>query len=364
MPDYWNLQTLWFVLIAVLWIGYFFLEGFDFGVGILLPFLGRTEADRRLMINAIGPVWDGNEVWLLVAGGATFAAFPEWYATVFSGFYLALFVILVALIFRAVAFEYRSKVESPRWRRWWDRAIFFGSALPALLWGVAFADFVYGVPLTSAHEFSGSFFDLLGPYALLGGLAMLALFTLHGALFLALKTDGELRVRANRVAGLAWWGAAGLTVAFLTASWLLSVARSDKGVVPDWVPLTAAAAVLAVGWIRREGWELSAFLVNGLAIALVVATIFLNLYPRVLIAINDPANSLTIYNASSSAYTLTVMSVVAAIFTPIVLVYQGWTYWVFRKRISRQDLQRSDVQRHLVTEPVVTDGHRTPTAVR
>ena len=333
-----DLPTFWFFLIGVLWIGYFFLEGFDFGVGILLPFLGRDETDRRLIVNAIGPVWDGNEVWLLVAGGATFAAFPEWYATVFSGFYLALFLILLALIFRAVAFEYRGKVESARWRRWWDRAIFAGSALPALLWGVAFADFVHGVPLTASHEFAGSFFDLVGPYALLGGLATLAIFTLHGALFLTLKTTGDLRDRAHRAAARVWWVAAGVAFLFLAASWYQALLRNDRGIVPDFVPVTAVVALVAVGWFRREGWELSAFLANGIAIALVTLTLFLNLYPRVLIASNDAANSLTIHNASSSPYTLTVMTVVALLFTPLVLAYQGWTYWVFRKRLSRSDL--------------------------
>ncbi len=333
-----DLPTFWFFLIAVLWIGYFFLEGFDFGVGILLPFLGRDETDRRVIVNSIGPVWDGNEVWLLVAGGATFAAFPEWYATVFSGFYLALFLILVALIFRAVAFEYRGKVASGRWRRWWDRAIFLGSALPALLWGVAFADFVHGVPLAASHEFAGNFFDLVGPYALLGGAMTLAVFTLHGALFLSLKTTGALRERAHRAAARVWWAAAAVAFLFLAASWWQAYTRSDKGIVPDIVPITAVAAIVAVGWFRRERWELSAFLANGLAIALVTLTLFLNLYPRVLIASNDAANSLTIHNASSSSYTLTVMTFVALIFTPFVLAYQGWTYWVFRKRLSRSDV--------------------------
>ncbi len=359
-----ELTTVWFILIAVLWIGYFVLEGFDFGVGILLPFLGRDETDRRLIINAIGPVWDGNEVWLLVAGGATFAAFPEWYATVFSGFYLALFVILLALIFRAVAFEYRSMSAGARGGRGWDRAIYLGSALPALLWGVAFADFVNGVPLTAQHEFSGGFLDLVQPYALLGGAATFSFFTLHGALFLALKTGDDLRERAHRAASRVWWAAAALVFAFLAASWWQAEQRHDSGVVPGVVPIAALAAVLAVGWLRRERWELSAFLVSGLGIALLVATIFLNLYPRVLIASNGAANNLTIYNASSSGYTLTVMTVVALVFTPLVLAYQGWTYWVFRKRISRQDLERSDVQRHLVAEPVAADGHRAPTTVR
>src|SRR5215218_1488673 len=196
-----ELTDFWFGTIAVLWIGYFFLEGFDFGVGVLLPVLGRTETDRRVVINTIGPVWDGNEVWLLVAGGATFAAFPEWYATLFSGFYLALLVILAALIVRGLAFEYRAKIDSERWRRNWDRAITAGSAVPAPLWGVAFANIVAGVPLDADPEFTGTLLTLLNPYALLGGLATLLLFTLHGAVFLALKTTGDVRARAGRLAG-------------------------------------------------------------------------------------------------------------------------------------------------------------------
>ncbi len=200
MPTgYWHLQTLWFGLIAVLWIGYFILEGFDFGVGTLLPFLSRDDTDRRVIINTIGPVWDGNEVWLLVAGGATFAAFPGWYATLFSGFYLALFLILVALIVRGVAFEYRGKHDAPRWRAWWDRAIFLGSALPALLWGVGFANIVQGVPINRAGEYTGNFFTLLNPYALFGGLTSLALFTLHGAVFLSIRDQGrDGRARPRR----------------------------------------------------------------------------------------------------------------------------------------------------------------------
>src|ERR1700689_226929 len=195
-----NLATFWFILIAILWSGYFLLEGFDFGVGILLPVLGRDDTERQLMLNAIGPVWDGNEVWLLTAGGATFAAFPQWYATMFSGFYLPLLIILVALIVRGVCFEFRGKVDSVRWRANWDRAIFAGSALPALLWGVAFANIVRGGPGNAAHVYTGHLLTLLNPYSLLGGLVTLSLFTLHGAVFLSLKTDGQIRVAAHRVA--------------------------------------------------------------------------------------------------------------------------------------------------------------------
>jgi cytochrome bd ubiquinol oxidase subunit II len=332
---YLNLETLWFALIAVLWTGYFFLEGFDFGVGVLLPFLGRDDLDRRLMVNAIGPVWDGNEVWLLVAGGATFAAFPEWYATMFSGFYLALFLILAALIFRGVAFEFRGKDARPQWKAWWDRAIFWGSAIPAILFGVAFANLLRGVPIGSDHEWAGSFLDLLNPYALLGGVTTLLLFTLHGGVFLALKTDGDLRVRARSAARWLAVPAAASVFGFLT--WTFFNARDNDGVVPGVVPITAIVAVVAVEWLLRERLEGWAFVATGLAIAALTATIFLNLYPRVMPSSLGAANDLTIWNASSTHYTLKVMTVVAAIFTPIVLGYQAWTYWVFRRRLTRSD---------------------------
>lgn len=334
--EFWNLETLWFVLIAVLWLGYFFLEGFDFGVGTLLPFLSRDEVDRRVMVNSIGPVWDANEVWLLVAGGATFAAFPEWYATLFSGFYLALLLILLALIARGVAFEYRGKRDSVRWRAWWDRAIFWGSALPALLWGVAWASILRGTPIDASGEYVGSFFDLLHPYALLGGLMTLSLFTLHGAVFLMLKTSGDITERARRAALRLWWPAAGTTLAFLSWSYYTAMTTGERGVVPDLVPITGLAAVLVVAWLVRERYDGWAFVATGLAILLTMATVFLNLYPRVMVSSIDPDFSLTIFNASSTTYTLTVMSWVALIMTPVVIGYQAWSYWVFRKRVSRE----------------------------
>jgi cytochrome bd ubiquinol oxidase subunit II len=327
------LTDVWFGLIAVLWIGYFFLEGFDFGVGVLLPILGRTEADRRVMINTIGPVWDGNEVWLLVAGGATFAAFPEWYASLFSGFYLALLLILLALIIRGVAFEYRGKTDTPQWRRGWDLAIFVGSAVPALLWGVAFANIVAGVPLDRNHNFTGSLLTLLNPYALLGGLVTLSLFTLHGAFYLALKTDGDVRRQANALARRI----APPTVV-VSAGFLLWTQLRD-GRPLSWVlTLVAAVALLgAVGatWRGREGW---AFIGTGLTLALAVASLFATLYPDVLPSSTNAAFSLNTTNAASTHYTLTVMTWVAAGLTPVVVLYQGYTYWVFRRRISNRHL--------------------------
>jgi len=324
-----HLTTVWFALIAILWAGYFLLEGFDFGVGMLLPFLARDNRERRLLINTIGPVWDGNEVWLLVAGGATFAAFPEWYATLFSGFYLPLLIILVALILRGVAFEYRGKKDDPVWRRRWDRCIIGGSFVPALLWGVAFGNIVRGVKLDAHHEYVGGFFDLLNPYALVGGLTTLALFLLHGAVFLALKTDGEMRLRAgNLAARLA-------PVAIIIAgTFLLWTSLTHHDAIGSVLSLAAALA-LAGGtvaiFVRREGW---AFLATGLTVVLAVFALFVTLFPDVMPSTVAAANSLTVHNASSTPYTLKVMTWVAVAFTPLVLAYQGWTYWVFRKRLT------------------------------
>ncbi|MEV6930219.1 cytochrome d ubiquinol oxidase subunit II [Dactylosporangium sp. NPDC051485] len=322
------LTTVWFALIAVLWCGYFLLEGFDFGVGLLLPVLGKDERERRLLINTIGPVWDGNEVWLLVAGGATFAAFPEWYATLFSGFYLPLLLIVVALILRGLAFEYRGKIDSPRWRRRWDAAIVGGSLVPSILWGVAFANIVRGVPLDAHHEYAGNLFTLLNPYALLGGLTTLSLFALHGAVFLALKTDGDIRHRAGALAWRLTVPAVALAAAFLL--WTQLTHDDAWG----WALSAAAAAALlaAVPAVRarREGW---AFVATGATLVLAVAALFVTLFPDVMPTTLDGGASLTVTNAASSPYTLKVMTWVAACFTPIVLGYQSWSYWVFRRRL-------------------------------
>jgi cytochrome bd ubiquinol oxidase subunit II len=328
-----DLTTVWFVLIAVLWVGYFVLEGFDFGVGVLGPVVGRDETEKRVLINTIGPVWDGNEVWVLVAGGATFAAFPEWYATLFSGFYLPLLLILVALILRGVAFEYRGKRQDEVWRARWDQAIFWGSLVPAVLWGVAFGNIVRGVPIDADKEFVGDFLGLLNPYALLGGATTLALFVTHGAVFLALKTTGDVRVRANALAGRSGLVAAVLAVAFLAWTYAL---RSDAQLAGAFVVLAVLAAVALVGALvanraGREGW---AFVGTAATIALAVTALFVSLFPEVMPSSLDPAYSLTTTNASSTEYTLTIMTWVAVLFTPVVLLYQGWTYWVFRRRIG------------------------------
>jgi cytochrome d ubiquinol oxidase subunit II len=324
-----DLQTVWFALITVLWVGYLVLEGFDFGVGILLLVLGRNEPERRAMLRTIGPVWDGNEVWVLVAGGATFAAFPEWYATLFSGFYLALFLLLVGLIVRGVAIEYRNKREDAAWRMRCDVAIAFGSFVPALLWGVAFANIVAGVPIDAHRQFTGDLLTLLNPFGLLGGLTTLLLFVTHGAVFLALKTEGDLRRRANRLALRVGIVTAVVAVAFL--AWTEAQRSSPASIVFALLTAGSFVAALAANLVRREGW---AFIGTAAAIALSVVTLFAALYPNVMPSTTDPAFSLTIHNASSTDYTLTIMTVVAVIFTPIVLLYQGWTYWVFRKRVS------------------------------
>jgi cytochrome d ubiquinol oxidase subunit II len=327
------LTDIWFLLIAVLWTGYFVLDGFDFGVGMLLPAVGRTETDRRVAINTIGPVWDGNEVWLLVAGGATFAAFPEWYASLFSGFYLVLLLILVALILRGVAFEFRDKIDSARWRRNWDIAIVGSSALPALLWGVAFANIVQGVPLDANHEFTGSLVTLLNPYALLGGVATLTLFALHGAVFLALKTTGDVRARA---AGLARdFGAAAVVAGGAFLAWTFLAHDTAWTAAPAAVAAAALIGALVANGRGREGW---AFLLTATAILGVTVTLFGTLYPNVLPSTLDPAFSLNTTNAASTPYTLTIMTWVAVIVTPIVLAYQAWTFWVFRRRIGTADI--------------------------
>ena len=343
--DWMTLNTVWFALIAVLWIGYFFLEGFDFGVGILLPFCGRDKIGRRVVVNSIGPFWDGNEVWLLVAGGATFAAFPQWYATLFSGFYLALFIILLALIVRGVAFEYRGKRDSDAWTAGWDWCIFFGSLLPAALWGVAFANILHGVPVDSHHEYTGSLLDLLNPYGFMGGVTTLLLFTLHGANYLALKTGDDVRELAETYAKALAWPAAAALVAFLLWTFAYTLDGGNSGQAHWAIPVAALALICFAPMLTRNLRPGAAFLATGGAIALTTVTLFLNLFPRVLVSSTDSANSLDVFNAASSHYTLTVMTVVAVIFTPIVLLYQAWTYWVFRQRLTRDQFELPSVLR-------------------
>lgn len=328
------LQTLWFLLIAVLWIGFFFLEGFDFGVGMLLPFLGKKDVERRAIINTIGSVWDGNEVWLLTAGGATFAAFPHWYATMFSGFYLALFLLLVGLILRGISFEYRSKDANRGWRNRFDWMIAVGSFLASFLLGTAFANLARGVPIDENMIYTGNLFTLLNPYGLIGGLTTVTVFLLHGANFLSLKLDGELRERVHQLSKKIYVAAAAITTILLFATYFYTDIASKLGIDPGATPIASYVALLVTIFFinrRMEGW---AFAMTALHIVLTQVTFFMLMFPRVMISSTDPAYSLTIYNASSSQYTLTVMSVVALIFVPIILAYQGWTYYMFRKRIT------------------------------
>ena len=324
-----ELTTVWFGLIALLWIGYFALEGFDFGVGMLLPILAKDDKERRVLINTIGPVWDGNEVWLLVAGGATFAAFPEWYATLFSGFYLPLLLILLALIVRGLAFEYRAKRDDDRWRSRWDLAIIIGSFVPALLWGVAFANIVRGVPIDLDGEYVGGFFNLLNPYALLGGVTTLMLFVTHGAMFISLKTDGRIRHAARDLALRVGAAAALVAVPFLLWTQIQS-GNSGSAVLFIVAALSLVAGLVAV----RAGLEGWAFLGTFLTIVTAVAGLFVALFPDVMPTTLADGASLTTTSAAATAYTLRIMTVVAVIFTPIVLLYQGWSYWVFRQRLS------------------------------
>jgi len=328
------LQTLWFILIAVLWIGFFFLEGFDFGVGMLLPFLGKKDEERRAIINTIGSVWDGNEVWLLTAGGATFAAFPHWYATMFSGFYLALFLLLIGLILRGISFEYRSKDANPAWRNRFDWMIAIGSFLSSLLLGAAFANLARGVPINENMIYTGNLFTLLNPYGLIGGLSTVIVFILHGANFLGLKLDGELRERVHKLSKKIYVAAVIITTVLLASTYFYTDITSKLGINPGVTPIASYIALLVtIYFINRkmEGW---AFTMTALHIVLTQVTFFMLMFPRVMISSTDPAYTLTIYNASSSQYTLTVMSIIALIFVPIVLAYQGWTYYMFRKRIT------------------------------
>ncbi|GGN84620.1 cytochrome d ubiquinol oxidase subunit II [Nocardia rhizosphaerihabitans] len=329
-----DLQQFWFVLIGVLFTGYFVLEGFDFGVGMLMPILGKgSDTRRRVVLNTIGPVWDANEVWLITAGGAMFAAFPEWYASMFSGFYLALLLLLVALILRICAIEYRAKINDPKWRAWCDIGIGIGSWIPALAWGWVFANLVRGVPLNSDRQMVGSVWDLLSPYALLGGLATGILFALHGAVFLVLKTGGEVRVDAQRIVRLLLVPTAVIVGGFGVWTQLAYGAGWTWAVLGTAVlGLVLAGAANAAG---RDGW---AFVGTTLTVISATALIVGSMYPNVLPSTISPLYDLNIYNASSTPYTLKVMSWAALLATPVVLVYQGWTYWVFRQRLTVEQI--------------------------
>ncbi|MBI9048606.1 MAG: cytochrome d ubiquinol oxidase subunit II [Anaerolineaceae bacterium] len=329
-----DLRILWFILISVLYIGYFVLEGFDLGVGMLLPFIAKSDTKRRMVINTIGPHWDGNEVWLITAGGATFAAFPHWYATLFSGFYLPLFLMLVGLILRGVALEFRSKDENPLWRSFWDWATSIGSFLPALLWGVALANFLRGVPIDSAMQYTGGFWNLLNPFALLGGLISVLAFLVHGALFLTLKLQGD-GIDKSRVIAKKFLRP--LTIIFFgTAIYnYFATDVSTHSVIPLILSGVALITLLIAGQMigqKKDGW---AFAMTSTSIAVAIAGVFTQLFPRVLISSTNPEWSLTVFNAASGDVTLQLMTKVVLFALPVVLAYQFWSYWIFRKRVSQ-----------------------------
>ena len=335
-----DLEILWFCLIAVLWAGYLVLEGFDFGVGMLLPFLPRDERERSAMFESIGPVWDGNEVWLVVAAGATFAAFPAWYGTMFSGFYLALLLILFFLIVRVVSFEWREKGEGMRWRAVWLWANAVGSAGIALIWGIGLSNLLHGVPIDSDGHYAGTFWDLFSGYTLLGGLAFALVFVFHGASYLTLRTSGELCERARHAARLFAVPAVAVGGAYLVWTVAVAVDRNDKDVFPPVLPAAIAiGAFVAAAALVYAGRSALAFAFSAVGTLSLVATLFTSLYPRVMVSSPDFANSLTVPGAASAHYSLAVMSVVALVVLPLVLLYQGWTYYVFRARVTGEEVR-------------------------
>jgi cytochrome bd-type quinol oxidase subunit 2 len=325
----------WFIVIAILWTGFFILEGFDFGVGMLHSVVGRDDAERRAAINTIGPLWDGNEVWLIVAGASMFAAFPGWYATMFSGLYLALVLLLMSLIIRGVAFEYRGKRDAAQWRRTWDWALTVGSVLAPLLIGIALGDLLAGLPIDSAQNYTGSFWDLLQPYAVFTGVTFVLICLLHGATFLGLKTTGEMhqrsRLQARRIAPFAAAAVTGFIIwTHVTASTTFFL---------NLIELLAILAVLAAVWLvyaHRDGF---AFAATTVTIATCILAIFADLYPNLMVSSTSKAYSLTVHNAASTPYSLKAMTVVVVIFLPLVLIYQAWTYYVFRRRVSASEFQ-------------------------
>ena len=325
-----QLHTIWFIIITVFWIGFFVLEGFDFGVGALHVFLGRSDTERRVLINTIGPWWDGNEVWLIVAGASMFAAFPQWYATMFSAFYLALVLLLVALFGRGVSFEYRGKRESERWRTGWSWALAIGSILIPLLVGVALGDLLHGLPIDSNKEFTGNFFSLLTGYGLMTGVTLVALSLLHGATFLTLRTTGELRDRAHSAAR-----SIGIVAIVVNLAWVVwTLVVIGGGTVPEPTQIFGMIAVIIATVLATTDNDAFAFAASGFGIAAAIGQLFISLYHNVMVSSTNHAYNLTVDNAAAGHYGLVVMTVVAVLFLPIVLLYQGWSFRVFRRRVS------------------------------
>jgi cytochrome d ubiquinol oxidase subunit II len=324
-----ELHTLWFILLAILWIGFFVLEGFDLGVGVLHTIVGKNETERRVAINTIGPWWDGNEVWLIVAGAGTFAAFPAWYATWFSALYLALLLVLAALIARGVAFEFRGKDDRPAWKRTWTWCTTVGSLLIPLLIGIALGDLLAGLPINAQQDYTGDFFDLLTPYGIWTGLTLLALCLLHGAVFLKLRTTSPITDRARALARPLGWAAIVLVLGFVI--WTRSVTGHTQ--VPEPVQVLAVIAVAFAARLALSDHDGSAFTASAVAIAATVGSLFIELYPHVMVSSTNAAYDLTVNNASSGTYALKVMTIVTVILLPVVLLYQGWSFYVLRARV-------------------------------
>lgn len=335
------LEEVWFVAVAILWIGFFILEGFDFGVGMLLPILGKKDEDRRVMINTIGPIWDGNEVWLLAAGGAMFAAFPEWYATVFSGLYIPLFLVVLGMIVRAVSFEYRHKRDNDNWRTLFDTLLIFGSVTIPLILTLGFANFVRGLPIVYNEDrrhwimdgTAENFIGLFTPFALLGGIGMITVFVFHGALFIALKTKGDIRERARALAAKLGIGALVLIGAF--SIWM--AAGYGKGGLSWAFVVIALGGLLLALYMNGKGSEGKAFAGTCLTILATVGGMFITMWPNVVPALT-PGNDMTMYDAASTQYTLTIMTISTVIILPVIMAYQAWTLWVFRKRLSTKNI--------------------------
>jgi cytochrome d ubiquinol oxidase subunit II len=335
-----DLPTLWFLLIAVFWAGYLVLEGFDFGVGMLLPVLARTPAERDAMVRTFGPVWDGNEVWLLVAGGATFAAFPNWYASMFSAMYLPLLILLVALIVRVLAIEYRRKHEGDEvWTARWDRVLVVASFVAPAMAAAALANVVHGIRMNAEHDPTGNLLDLLNPYALLGIVAVLTLFALHGATFLGIRTTGVLRERSHALALRLWPVAAVLAGAF--ALWTLLGQGRGISIAGSIATVVAVAGLVSTGVALLGRRESVAFVGTVLTIGAAGALLFSQVWPNVLPSTDDPAGTLSIAAAASGHYTLKVMTWVAVLIAPVVFLYEGWSYWVFRERVSSDAFERA-----------------------
>lgn len=331
-----SLNELWFILVALLFVGFFFLEGFDFGVGMSTQFLAKNAGERRLLINTIGPFWDANEVWLITAGGAMFAAFPHWYATLFSGYYLPLAILLLALIGRGVAFEFRSKLESQHWRKVWDQAIFIGSLLPPFLLGIVFAGLLKGLPIDQQMEMQAGWFDMINGYTIWGGLTMTLLCLVHGLLFLTLRTEGSFRDRARRLAKRLLLPLAGCLLLFAFMTIMQTDVFQERGEILLAISFMSALCFILASVLitkQRDGW---AFGLMGMVIVISISAVFVGLFPRVMISTLDPAFHLTVYNAASGPYSLKVMTIVALTLLPFVLGYQVWNYYVFRKRVSEK----------------------------